>query len=788
MVENRKLTLRESELIFLIKEVSQNLKEQLRNEWKQPDSPLDLEVVVPDAGATTLPTNSTGRVADDKAFDTSGLIGLTQVPYGMRGKKESWSSTNFDYTGNAKLWEIRDYGGLNDQGILSSWDLKPVYSNTLFLKNRTKKDITCDMLIKSGPDWALNLSSGDEGGYNPWGMSDPSEFYSPQPGDPDYIMHRADATYVHIEPTYDNIINSQESGFVLEPGAATPITLYVNNDPAHWYENAGDDYWESWPYSGPEGTDDGWARFLNCVLQFRFKMGEKVIGTADVKLYLKFWIGTSGQEYFVKQFYEMETMDPDGSYAWLESNFNPANWTWHGILDTIAITALIVAGFFTWGQSWWGVAAYGIFIAAELINIYLYLDENDPYGAGLQALFLVIPLGLMSKYGLKGVIMAFPKIVPRSFNLVKGIRGGVGVKQTLQLIKSGNKDMLKVLRALVESGQNGKQLFKDATKKMSGKTPTPADVADFRKLIAKNSDELDNIFKTMDDDVVTKILKEQNEALLTTHMRIINSSNFGQIIKDAAIVLTFYDTNLIWNLVTLNFGEGAVTDLPTIGADAFVKVLSTFGPSGPCDIISYTKDVKTNRYYNCGNVQAAYSAVTSNVCVQEGKCDTIPVSDDDFGDRYNIGEREGYKSKNFNLALRRDWVNGWRPDLCQPDAECLSSQMGYDAKEERKQIAGDLLKGWYGDVFGPAAKTYEENMDGAKLVIGGIVIEPGDDPSDELVEKIISIDPTTLGCIQKIAFWYIELSEAGWENLEGGGMMDVYIKKNIPCWGDNIVL
>ena len=174
--------------------------------------------------------------------------------------------------------------------------------------------------------------------------------------------------------------------------------------------------------------------------------------------------------------------------------------------------------------------------------------------------------------------------------------------------------------------------------------------------------------------------------------------------------------------------------------------------------------------------------------MQEGKCDTIPVSDDDFGDRYNIGEREGYKSKNFNLALRRDWVNGWRPDLCQPDAECLSSQMGYDAKEERKQIAGDLLKGWYGDVFGPAAKTYEENMDGAKLVIGGIVIEPGDDPSDELVEKIISIDPTTLGCIQKIAFWYIELSEAGWENLEGGGMMDVYIKKNIPCWGDNIVL
>lgn len=811
MKRRKKLTLRESELISLIKEVAKNLGEQLLYPIED-DEPNELDNVItmPNAAASKLPDGT-------KKFDSKGYAGLTQVPYGFQKKHNDWTAGAGFYKQGNKLWEVRDYGRLDDKGILSAWDFNPVYENTLFIKNLWDGNIKYKVRRVQGPEWATRIYTDDAGGSNPWApmvwddynpnirvggtFHEDGSYNETGIGGIDY-MDNAAALGLYdlrrIEPVTPTPETSDgggpwKEGSIIKKNGIAPVTLYVNNDPTHWYENSDDDYWENWVFSGPEGTNDNWSRNLNVTIQIQFYRQEYILSQTTIKFYLKFWIGTMGREAALPTFYSTAAwtggpMDPDGTYAWLKSDVNPGNWTIHGVLDGIAIIALFVAGFFTWGQSWWGVAAYGVFVAAELINIYTYLDENDPYSAGLQALFLVVPLGLLSKYGLKGIITATPKIVGRSMNLVKGIRGGVPVKTTLKLARS-NPDMLKILRALVESGKNGIDDFVKATRKMAGNTtPTPADIKAFRKLVTENSDELAKVFKTFDDDIVGKIIKEQNEALLTKHMRLINSASFKQILVDAAIVLTIYDTNLIWNLATLNFGEGAISTLPTLGADAFINTLSVLGPSGPCDIISYTKDVKTNKYYNCSNVQAAYSAATSSICVQEGNCSTIPITDEDYGDRYNIGEREGYKSANFNLAMRKDWVNGWKPDQCLPDVECFEKDAGQETIDFRKQLLKKKLEDSYGISLGAAAEEYELNMEGEKLIIGGIEIESGDEPSDELLEALLALPPTTFDCIIKIAIWYVTLSEDGWEELEQGGEVDEYIKKNIPCWANQIVL
>jgi hypothetical protein len=442
-----------------------------------------------------------------------------------------------------------------------------------------------------------------------------------------------------------------------------------------------------------------------------------------VHFYIKYNLGIQG-EMQRELWLEEQPYDKYGNWEWEKSEINWKNWSLHTWLEVGAVAILIVGAAFTGGATLWLGAAY---IAINTANALIYFAEGNYGMGGLILLFDFIPGGHLAK-GL-GVIFksatAPAKAITRMTQATKILYSGGFKKFNIVLKQLGGKtDNLVIARALAETGDAGLKAMQKEVRNIQARKITEKMGKEFIEELSKTSPKL---AAKLTPEMAQEVLKQQRNRMARYYDNVINGGTLPIVMGEAVVLLTLYDTNMVaqllheflWNTplkdrdelpsfsksVTNRFNEmfagetwldewwDWIVDETGLDRDQWFTVQKTGG--GMSDIVNSTPCSEEDKerealaktafsksiahlqtkfypwcigdYYNWQGKGPAlqYCAATSTDTFElEGaklpqNCKYISSS------HYGVGVKHGFRSPEFNRAMKKDWVNnGWRPGYC----------------------------------------------------------------------------------------------------------------------------
>lgn len=446
------------------------------------------------------------------------------------------------------------------------------------------------------------------------------------------------------------------------------------------------------------------------------KIGTEIVDKFTISFHVNMVQGIAAS-YMRDEWFIDKPYDKDGSYNWKKGKLHPAQWTYHTFLEIISGALLIALGFVSGGATWYVLGAY---ITINTANAIGYAMEGDYDMAILSLAFDFIPAGKLGKlFNLSVKSMVAPtKIIKGTLGVLQSFRGGGNFKAIMKTLKTNN-DYLKLMRILAKDGAKMAKQMKEVFKQMPKQPITKESINAFRKELVKQGGSAGKLGKKLTDAELKIILKQQQTKTARYLDDLVNGGNFGQIILDAGLLISLYDTNIPLAIldkalqgvgVNSNFkGKGPsfgkslkdalqwalagtewfdnLTGKAGISDGAVVDIVEST-PCGPSDLEreqiskAHLMQVKNAKDYNpklsatfynwCEageykfdkGVKYQYSAATSadlidlNGATIDNKCEFINP------DHYGITKTHKVGSYAFNTALKEDWLNGWRPGLC----------------------------------------------------------------------------------------------------------------------------
>ena len=552
---------------------------------------------------------------------------------------------------------------------------------------------------------------------------------------------------------------------------------------------------------------------------------------AYIYLKYRFEFGTFGTLVW-EEFIKNSVWTKEGAWTWEKSMWNPKNYSVHAWLDILAIAALIVAGFFSAGTGWAAAAYYAsmtIYATSTLYNAALYYQEGNNQMAGIHLLFEVLPFVKITKR-----LSQIPKAIyagslRKAFKaIVKVAPGGFKTNKAALKVLKGHPYAADMVKYFARYGDEALMKLKGTLKggiKTSGITDKVA--KEFMEAIAKESPA---IGRRLTLQTSKKIIAEQARTFTKRMMQFLRGA--GSISGDALILAGLYDADMIWEpfqiYVLSREGKEVTTSgwpgLRDIQDELHEFVLKTlteqseilkswFGDWRPRDVVTTTLD-EDGRRYNWANTRAMYILAVSNPMIAESSCDTIPSerhaqlfekykyepetgawmypetlspADKEEYDNYNAkqiaktgGDYQGvpidaselmYKP-DVNLALKEDFINGWRPEQKCHEKALTSTDKEMEIRNEQlrktlleKHGEGSKAELWYKEYLTTGLKAFKERT-GEYLMIGGVEFRPeASDAALELLENNFTLKMKE--CLRNNMTYY-----ENWETIPEGEDVD----------------
>ena len=562
---------------------------------------------------------------------------------------------------------------------------------------------------------------------------------------------------------------------------------------------------------------------------------ENVLSSFEVRFHVNMVQGVAAS-YMRDEWFEDKPYDSDGSYNWRKGSLNPANWSYHTFLEIIGAVLLVALGFVSGGSTWYVLGAY---ITVNTANAIGYAMEGDYDMALLSLAFDFIPAGKLGKlFNLSVKSMVAPtKIIKGTLGVLQSFRSGGNIKSIMKTLKT-NQEYLKLMRILAKDGAKMSKQMKSVFKQMKNQPITKESIDAFRKQLVNSGGSAGKLGAKLTDAELKIILKQQQTKTARYLDDLVNGGNFGQIIRDAAILISLYDANIPLSLVQkylLKIPTESQLKVPSLGkalegsldwalsgVEWFDNITEGLGVSDGAivDIVNSTPcgsedkqreaiskqtllNVKNIKDYNpkfgaqfypwCEGdyyiwdkgIKYQYSAATSPDLLDlkggkiEDDCEFISPN------HYGITKNNPINSVGFNTALKKDWLGGWRPGYCVQTYEGINeptdpSEIKDAAEEQFDQSKEQELKNMeviYKMLFVPATKNYTKLMDGEnmKIPIDGTSYEITTSYNRRFSEKFIELPQEAQEIVLCVMYYYKEIEKTPeWDINEETQLPDTF--------------
>jgi len=622
------------------------------------------------------------------------------------------------------------------------------------------------------------------------------------------------------------------SGYVIGPLKSEDeitITFKLPSNPITWHEterrkDGGVIY--DWPRYAGSNNENNSRVYVGAQIELQIfksagRKNPKAITKSELQnspcnvniaLRSSFEYGTFGKIVW-EEFIEASPWDKSGDKDWDKSGWNPKNWDKHIWLDIFAIAALIIAGAFSGGAGWVAAAAYyggmGVYAGLTLVNAALYYQEGNTTMAGFHLLMEALPYMKVTKRLSQLPRALASKTINEAFQAITKVTSLAGVrgnKTAIQILKQSEytADMVKAL------AKYGDETLKTLRGTLKGKVK-PSDITDeaaenFMKAVRKESPELGARLNLQNSKM---IIAEQSR---TFTKRLVQAlSGGGNLVADAATLAFLYDANMIWEpfqaLVLGRKGEDIKASgwpgLQDVMDFTAKEMLGRFKNMKPRDVVVFTKD-ENGRRYNWPMVRAMYIRAISNPRISQNSCSTIPAKRHELFKKYEYAPKTEeellkYNAKqdgntagiyqgipieasklvgksDVNLALKEDFLSGWRPEQ---KCDVQDFNLSKDKETEILRDAyNDLNKGmseaevFYDRSLTEGLEKYKD-LTGEYLLLGDVEFRPNPSKESlELLENNFSYEMRV--CLVNLMDYYLE-----WETLPDDD--DFQTPETLPC-------
>ena len=579
------------------------------------------------------------------------------------------------------------------------------------------------------------------------------------------------------------------------------ITLKIPSNPMTWHEKAeaGEGVY-NWPRFYGKGESDSVVVTANIDFYVtRTYSGRNtskpITDTCQAHLYVysEFTLGSLG-EVIQKSFIESSPWDTDGQKDWDKSAWNPKNWDKHLIIDLIAIAALIIAGFFSGGTGWVAAAAWGLsmgtYVSLTAYNALLYYQEGNMEMAGIHLLFEALPYVKFTKRLAGLSAKAYNATLKKAFTAIKNMTGFTlkSNKNALKILK-GSPLAADMVKALAKYGDDAIKHLDDVLKKGAKTSDITDDVAkEFLQTLTKEAPDLAKLIKKAPGGGIQlskQIIAEQTRTFMSRMAKTLSAG--GNMIGDALILATLYDTDMLWEpfqkfalgVKDEDIKSSGIPGIRDLQDWSLTKLNDYYDSWKPRDLVVLTKD-ENGKNYNWQNVRSLYIASITNPLVGRGECGTIPSERYtqlykkykfepskeermDYDSKQELGSGGSYQGipiegskmlgkSDVNIALKEDWLAGWRPEQnCHEYSFSFNTATEMKNRENLPAIEEDEV--WYKNYMEEGLEKYY-NETGGYLSLGGVEMTP--EPTDKALNFVNKLDDESRACLIKTMDIYID--------------------------------